>query len=451
MPRAGRLFVASLLAVMNGSSLFGWSEWCPEARFMDEKHKLAANCWFVPGQGDMLFSATNFYRGASPMYPSNLPVLRKFSDTLAARGIHLVLLPIPSKGLLYAERLAANQDPEIMAAVRWALGARDDYRIAVARLREAGIDTVDLLDPFLAHIHECPDELLFFKTDVHWTPRGADMAASLTADRIRAHLPSPTSLWETKKTGQQQFLGFTGKAVSNVCSTKWDPESVDAFATSRTDGADAGLFDEVASPIAVVGTSFTWRYNFMGFLRQHTGFDVYDGAIPGGAFYGALDNLLISEGYRETPPTVLVWEYVAGSNPNYPAFSNFMRQMTPAVQGDCVHPTFETKQQLDGRTARVVSLTSPLAVRETDYAVFRFDDRSLTKFDVKTALAGSAPDLVQVRRHSTVRNEGLFFVSMPPAGGELKTIDLIFRGALPKGEVSVRICNSGDKGMGGAR
>jgi hypothetical protein len=111
-----------------------------------------------------------------------LPAILAFRDQLAARGIHLVLMPAPNKESIYPERLSGRAGPAPVAVGR-------QTRQLLVRLREARVEVVDLFDVFRQAKHEqaaSGARALYLAQDTHWSPAGVALAATVAAERLRA-------------------------------------------------------------------------------------------------------------------------------------------------------------------------------------------------------------------------------------------------------------------------
>ncbi len=114
--------------------------------------------------------------------PQTDPVetLREFAGHLRQRGIHLVVLPAPSKAMVVPGRLA----PRIASGSI----AHPSYQAFLDLLEDDGIQVVDSLAALSAHETSAP----FLVQDSHWTPPALDRVAQATADQVRPVL-SPQS------------------------------------------------------------------------------------------------------------------------------------------------------------------------------------------------------------------------------------------------------------------
>jgi hypothetical protein len=138
----------------------GWLFYRPSVRYVVEREAGAAE-----GGGD----------AADP-----LPAIRSFRDQLQARGVRLLVVPVPNK---------ESVDPGMLS--RRAEGAGvvvcEPTRRLLDRLGRHGIEYVDLFEVFRrARQGEGRSEpsRLYLAQDSHWSPQGARSAAVAVAERV---------------------------------------------------------------------------------------------------------------------------------------------------------------------------------------------------------------------------------------------------------------------------
>ena len=102
-----------------------------------------------------------------------------FRDQLAARGIQLLLLPVPNKESIYPDRVAPS-----LAGQRSLLAPRT--RDVLDRLRAANVEVIDLFSAFRAERDRDPHAVtsLYLAQDTHWSPAGVLLAARTVARRL---------------------------------------------------------------------------------------------------------------------------------------------------------------------------------------------------------------------------------------------------------------------------
>jgi hypothetical protein len=146
---------------------------------------VAAGWYFY--QPEVRYLGERWYRELAPEEPTEDPVsvIAHFDRQLQAKGIRLVVVPVPAKPSIYPERLY------------WGLSPTVDLAIHTQRfqdeLRREGIEVLDLRPAFLEWRRSHPDAPLYLAQDTHWTGEGARLAAEVIARRLRS-LPLSASL-----------------------------------------------------------------------------------------------------------------------------------------------------------------------------------------------------------------------------------------------------------------
>jgi len=130
----------------------------------------------------------SFYRpgvdyAAMPWVTSEDPVrtIVEFRDQLKAKGIELIVMPVPNKETIYPDRLTRNASPELAGLVGHGFHV-------LAELRANGIEVVDLYSAFREDRKQDKNfqDALYLKDDTHWCLRGLVRAAHDAALQVRA-------------------------------------------------------------------------------------------------------------------------------------------------------------------------------------------------------------------------------------------------------------------------
>lgn len=255
-----------------------------------------ANTEVIIAQDDWLFTAEEFRApAAQDDFEAELDTALA---ALNARGIQLVPLIVPDKARVYSDKLAHGRATPLEtrhARVQEMLAAR-------------GLPNANLLT-YLDQGRQRADT--FMRTDTHWSPRGAEIAARAVAVAINDHTVAP-SPFETRAFPIEDFVGDLMPFIDAGAFASWvgqDIEQIERFETVSLGGA-GGLFGEVSIPVALVGTSFSARddFNFAGFLQQHTGLDLVNYATEGQGPFAPMRDFLASDALETSPPTIVVWE-----------------------------------------------------------------------------------------------------------------------------------------------
>jgi len=102
-----------------------------------------------------------------------------FDRQLRGRGLDFLLVVLPSRLEIYPE-LACE-----LAATDGFAGMGAATQRFLLELNRAGVETLSLTGPFVAaRFGADPADQLFLRSDPHWTPRGAELAAKVVAEQV---------------------------------------------------------------------------------------------------------------------------------------------------------------------------------------------------------------------------------------------------------------------------
>lgn len=105
--------------------------------------------------------------------------IEQFHHELAQIGIELIYAPIPTKWAVYPEKISDAVTDKSSEVTRLDVNRQKLFEA----LRAKGVTVVDLMPAFLEHKAPTP---VFFKTDTHWSPTGAMIAAQEIGRRIKS-------------------------------------------------------------------------------------------------------------------------------------------------------------------------------------------------------------------------------------------------------------------------
>ena len=152
---------------MSIPGLDGWLFFAPELR-----HVSVGRFW-----GDRAAEVTRA-RNADTADP--LPAILDFKRQLDALEVELLLVPVPLKSLIYADRW--REDLEIPIPVPRLDAAHQTF---YTTLRENGIEVLDLTEQFLRDRWH-PEGPLYCRQDTHWSGVGCVLAGQQVASVIKA-------------------------------------------------------------------------------------------------------------------------------------------------------------------------------------------------------------------------------------------------------------------------
>ena len=181
-----------------------------------------------------------------------LAAIVAFRDQLAARGIRLIVVPVPGKESIHPEMLTSREsrtDSAISPETRELLDA----------LKAADVDVVDLFAAFTAAKRPVAAPL-YLAQDTHWSPAGMELAAHLVALRIAASTAvQPGGVIYLSKPAP---VDRTGDLVRMLRVPRIERGTqVEHAACEQITGDDGRPYrDDPASPVLVIGDSFLRIY-----------------------------------------------------------------------------------------------------------------------------------------------------------------------------------------------
>jgi len=237
-----------------------------------------------------------------------------FRDQLANRGIRLLLVPVPNKASVYPDMLtrrARQTDDQV----------RGKTLEIVSRLRQAGIEVVDLFAVFKqARASLPPDESTsyYLSQDSHWSPEGMRLAAKTVGQKILE------LGWAEKGHAQYALKSATIQRHGDILKMiqvpqverQFDPEHIHCTQVINI-ATNQPYHDNPNSEILVLGDSFLRIYSqdesgtagFVEHLAYELGFALASIVNDGGA------STLVRQQLSRNPKLlankkVVVWEFV---------------------------------------------------------------------------------------------------------------------------------------------
>lgn len=218
----------------------------------------------------------------------------------AARGVQLTALIAPPRPLFAPDRgQALGYD---------AVSATAAFSGYIADLNAAGITAPDLSE--LDHAANASE--YYFARDTHWTPMGATWSAAYFAQSLMG-TPVNETLANVTFTGEYAEKGSLSAVVENVCGTRPNAETVPAPSFAQRGDAASLLDASSASTVALIGTSFSNRYQRDAYqvadaLANALQTDVENFSVTGGGLVGAMDAFISSGAVDSGQFQTVIWE-----------------------------------------------------------------------------------------------------------------------------------------------
>ena len=204
--------------------------------------------------------AAKVSRAHKPELKDPVPAILDFQQQLKARGIELVVVPVPPKAAIYPEKIVPGFD------VRTADPAPVLHRF-YEELRGAGIDVLDLSAVFIQNRDHARGPV-FCKTDSHWSGIGCVLAAQAIADKVRSKLPQPATPKEYVSDWKEVQVSGDLDGLMSRETHKPGPEKIAVQSVSEKGNA-AAVEPDANSPLLLLGDSHTLVYH--DFLAERAG------------------------------------------------------------------------------------------------------------------------------------------------------------------------------------
>jgi hypothetical protein len=238
-----------------------------------------------------------------------------FREQLAARGIHLVVVPVPGKPSVYPDKLTGRAlpgDPRI----------RKHTSNLLDRLADAGIETINLLTLFAearsSESGSSDAKAVYLQADTHWTNAGVQLAAGEVARRIRelGWAPAGAVDYDLETVRVRRAGDVIRMLDCPPVEALFDPQEVVCHrVVRRIDGQP--YRDDPGSAILVLGDSFLRIYErdepgsagFIAHLARHLRQQLTSIVNDGGASTLVRQELSRKSALLETKKLV-IWEFV---------------------------------------------------------------------------------------------------------------------------------------------
>ncbi|MGL4608592.1 MAG: alginate O-acetyltransferase AlgX-related protein [Trueperaceae bacterium] len=358
---------------------------------------------FIPARDGWVFSEWDLRTNFSISEDATL-YMKRLVEALRAKGIILVGVPIPSRGMLHGDYLDKTNP---LAAAYSSEVATQSYLEAIKQYEALGIVMVNPL-PYLTK----NTDGYSFKNDMHWRPEGARQVAWAVADTLST-LPEiaelPKSDYTVSETGSVDFAGIYSYDSSRLCNTSFPKEPLPLFGI--TGGPDLGLLEETTTDVMLLGSSFsTESFAFDKFIKEATGLDMVTLATDGGTKWYSLERLLIDE---NTPlPKVLLWEFPAIEIQSWEI--PFLRRIIPMVYGSCTEDNTLLYQEGSLSSGNILlENTEGLAVTGSSYTLqLDFPDVTVRNFLINFMYEDGSSEQLRVQRNERVENTGRYLLEL---------------------------------------
>lgn len=178
-----------------------------------------------------------------------LPSMVEFQSLLKAKGVDLIIVPVPAKASIYPDRLDASFAP----GDPWPL---TPY---LEKMKAAGLSVIDL-EPVMRQYREAqPGERLWCAQDAHYSPLACEIVAGLVKKEIEKGEWYGAQAKEELKRSDPAPLEIVGDQIKG---SEWEgkvaKETLTVRYAGRADGERVSpVAPDPASPVLLMGDSHT--------------------------------------------------------------------------------------------------------------------------------------------------------------------------------------------------
>ncbi|MFG1416637.1 hypothetical protein V5F38_01545 [Xanthobacter sp. V0B-10] len=250
-------------------------------------------------------------REAPKLLDARARLAAKIKAAVEAKGVTLVVLPIPDKADLARAGLCR------LSVAAQARARPEAWRRATA---DIGLEQVDIATNW--------PEGGFLRTDTHWSDDGAAFAAHRVAEHVTAHLGPGTQPARVVVGEPKDHIGDLMRIAGLSRTWPWSGPQPDRQAEVSTEFTrSGGLLDDVPAPtVLLAGSSFSNNSGFLDYLQDTLDREVAQKSQSGGGFAGALLDILTKEPQLLDQTRLVVWEFPlrALAHPLTPAERKFL-------------------------------------------------------------------------------------------------------------------------------
>ena len=230
-----------------------------ETAWLEECTKLGEAGSTVAGREGWLFSAAELKsigRGGSTA--SATGAIADYAASLKAKGIDLILVPIPPKALVYPDKISKNVKVKSKKPPRFDSGLKS----AMETLESRNVKVVDLL-PALIAARDTKTATAYPRTSSTWAPAGVQAAVKEIAEAVKKSKAGSRAGSASGIVAEPSLITFTGALATGITDAK--PEALPAVTVGRISGEKQKSLSFGASggSLLLIGGSdiYAWREN----------------------------------------------------------------------------------------------------------------------------------------------------------------------------------------------
>lgn len=338
--------ITTLLAILwTGQAHAGASDWvCDKMKdkaAYDASPDLKDFKYMVAGKDNWLFETSNDLKPDYSIHPSTLKFLEKITKNFKDLGIDLILVQMPTRGIMHADQFPDNINDYNDRGSYDAQRALDSYLHAAPTYNtQYQVNIVNIPDIKIG-------EPFYYATDLHWNAQGAKRMAQAVARYMDEHGIGKSLVkgeYETRFANKIPYKKAYPQLIEKICGNSVPGEEAEIYETAKTssDVDTDTLFADLYPQVVLIGTSFSLQQNaaanFQGFLEENIKTDILNMSIAGGGDETAMLSYLRSGDYKKGKTKVAIWEIPGHYKLNLPTFVTSFEQIYANMAANCETP-----------------------------------------------------------------------------------------------------------------
>ncbi len=254
----------------------------------------------IVGKNGWLFSNEEYTLCTTyqKIWRKNLQLIVQQVQQLRRHGFKVLVLLVPEKVDLYRNKLVNKSLHNDI----------DLYRKSFLFLQQHDIDVVDVKTSLQRAI--TLGEQVFFRTDTHWTVRGAQEAARKVSEK--RSVPQGEDTFITTQADSKKMSGdLTNFIPTERFFSKFgpSPDVLEQIRISKKEN-QTGLFDDIAVDTALVGTSYSAdpRWSFADWLQYYLHTEIANYSEKGTGPFAPMQHFLKETLSKEKDISFVLWE-----------------------------------------------------------------------------------------------------------------------------------------------
>ena len=344
--------------------------------------------------GQKLLDYTAFQK-YEELNETDIKGVRDLNNRLLARGIHLVIVPVPDSAMLYTGTIGnpfpKNYDPKV------AIRAYNDW---VRKTEAAGPTVIDVTK--IVDLLSTKGLAYFPYYDHHWSGRSSNETANATAKAIEnLRLKLDRTLDVKINLENKPFKGSYARLLEKECGTTALPLETRDFYSIKIK-PQISLLTTSYPDVVVVADSFSDpQYSFVQSLSYYLKSDVQDQGVGGGGPVSSIANFLNSMDGNH-PPKVLVWV-----GRDLTLSESTTRELIPSLE-----QSFSTEKAIFSKTISFPIVNDTDAEKDPIIPINLKLDRNL-KYRIEIVTKGPKVDQMLFRASLSDKNIERFFIRVP--------------------------------------